>query len=527
MHTARNDGKATSNTTVDKSSSPVNSHQRAEQTSNPASAAAHKRASTCQKSGSSISDRSQSSGHPAPVHKQRKRRHETPAALADPLGAFACQATQRQRTLQSGLSLLKGKTSQPRIVAHNLTPPNEQLAAQLGTYRFQSVNTAQPAAQPNKGNGHKKGQHSKEHMPQQESHDKHRNRQNGHLQTAMAKDKSKRPPSAGVQPPGQSQLSMSHNSASDIDPAPRQANTNYFQDIKCSLHTLVQAHHTIPSLHAMSDTDKAALTSMLTNKLDGVNILSELQHHFASKPGSAEPPAEQQPSAASSVDCTPSPDSVTQRDAKLHKLPNLSLPCQHAQLRALPFVDDIRTSHASAASSGSGHRHVFAGNDYINSRPSCHRHALTGNGVINSGLTIAHSDGCMNSRLTAADLRSSCHRQALTGNGISRFTVADSDVGLFDLHAEPMETNCSLGQDPGWSCSRENNAMFLDAEAAAPSDSPIFVWYAPSCQQSKLYMFCELFMGRLYAAAFPTSPPPPAPVEREYPCTAQQHVWSM
>ena len=473
MRTARSDGKTSSQISRDRSSSPVSDKPHAEQTTKPPPAAPHKEASTCQKSGSSISDRSQSSGRPAPVNKQRKRRHETPAALADPLGAFACKATQRQRTLQSGLSLLKGKTSQPRIVAQNLRPPNEQLAAQLDTYRFQSANTAaQLAAQPTNGNKRKKVQHSQEHIPQPESQDERENKSNGHQQTGVTTAKAKRPRSAHVQPPGQSQYSMSHNSASDLITAPKQANTNYFHDIKSSLHTLVQANHTIPSLHAMSDTNKAALTSMLTNKLNGVNILSDLQHHFASKPGPAEPPAEQQPSAASSVDCTPSPDSVTQHDAKPHKLPRLSRPLQHPHLRALPFVEARHTSHASATSSGSGHRHVFTRNDYIDSRPSGHRPTLTGSGA-------------MNSRLTAADLRSTCQRHALTGNGVTnlRPTVTDSDVGMFDLHAEPIHTDCSLGQDPGWSCSRERAAMSFGAEAPAPSGSPMIDWYALCAEQ--------------------------------------------
>ena len=485
MHTARNDGKTSPPIPLDMSSSPVSNKQRAEQNTNSPPAAAHKTASTCQRSGTFVSGKSESCGRPAPVHKQRKRRHETPAALADPLGAFACQATQRQRTLQSGLSLLKGKTSQPRVVAHNLRPPSEPLPAQLDTYRFQAANTAaQPATQPIKGNNRKNEQHLQEHTPQEESQD--RIRQCGHQQSEIIA-KSKEAPPAKVHPPGPSWGSISHNSAPDLMTASRQANTNYFQDIKRSICTLVQVNHTIPSLHAMSDTDKAALTSMLTNKLDGVNILSDLQHHFTSKAGPAEPaepPAEQQPSAASSVDCTPSPDSVTQRDTKPHKLPKLSLPHQHARPRALPFVDASYTSHALATSLGSGHKHAFASNDNIDSRPSGHRQTLTASGVINSRFTAADSDGCINSRLTAADLRSTRQRHAVTGNGItnSRLTVVNSDVGLLDLHAEPKHTNCSLGQYPGWSYSRESNAMSLDAEAAAACDSPMIEGYASVCQ---------------------------------------------
>ena len=456
MHTAKDDAKATSQPPVDDPSLPVHDKHSAKQAAHMPSAAASKRASTCQKSGSSFSDRSQSSGRPAPAPQQRKRRHETPAALADPLGAFASQATQRQRTLQSGLNLLKGKTSQARIVAPNLRPPNKHVAAQLDTYRFQSANAAaQPAAQPTKADKHTNRQQSQEQTPQQQSPDQHRKKQNGHRQTEMANVNTKRTQSVDVQPPDPSQYSISNDTAQDLNTAPKKAkaNGNYFKDIKHSIHALVQANHTIPSLHAMSDTDKAALTSMLTNKLDGVNILSELQQRFSSKPWAAVQSADQQqPSAASSVDCSPSPSSVAQRDAQPHRLSRPAVPNQHAQLRAMPTVDASYTSHASAASSGSGHRHSLTGDACLSSRPSGYKHVL-------------RDDGQLNSRLTAAD----------------------SDVGLFDLHTEPMHNHYSLMKGQGRSYSRESNAMSLDANAAAPPDLSKIDWYAPLCQTTEAF----------------------------------------
>ena len=528
MHTARHDGNAMSQNPRDKPFSPVQSAQLAEQAANQPSAAAHKRASACQQSGSSISDRSQSSGRPAPIHKQRKRRHETTAALADPLGAFACQAIRRQRTLQSGLSLLKGKTSQARYVAPNLRPPNEQLAADLNTYRFQSPNTAvQPDTHPPAANRHKKRHQSQEHMPQQQNPDQHRHKRNGIQQAEVIQGKGKRRPAADIQSSGHLQQSTSHQSVPDLNTGPKQVNTSYFQDIKHSLHTLIQANHTIPSLHAMSDADKAALTSMLTNKLNGVNILSDLQQHFfsPSRPAEhakpAEPAAEQQPSAASSVDCTPSPESVTQHDARYHKLPKSTLPCQRGRLRAFQSVDASHTSHTSAASLGSGPRHTPREDACINSRLSRQRHALTGNGV-SSRLTLPDSGGCINSRLTAADSRPSRQRHALTDNDVisSGLTVADSDASLFDLHAEPTHMQHSLRQHPEWSCSRNGKAMFLDAEVAAPSNSPMVDWYAPFWQTSQALhvSYCMLMLtstlkldtlwkGRML---FPPPSPPPS-----------------
>lgn len=447
LHTANDTGKATPHLEADESSSPVHGTQLAKQDLAPA--AAHKGASKCQKSSSSTSDRSHSSGCRAPGPKQRKRRHETPAFLADPLGAFACQASQRQRTLQSGLSMLKGKASQTRIVAPNLRSPNEQPAAQLDTYRFQPASTAmQLPAQPIKSHNHAKGRQAEEQHPQQQGPDLHKKARNNH-QKAQIIAKPSRSPLAELQPPGQSQSGISHSPAQDMPSALRQFNANYFRDLKHSLHTLIQANHAIPSLHTMSDTDKAALTTLLANKLDGVSIHSDLQGFLSSKLRAGVHSAKQQPSAASSVDCTPSPVPVAQHKAKPCKLPKLTPLDQRVQTRAMPTarpsVHASHTSHASAAISGSGHRPVLT------------------------------DGGCFDTRQTAA------------GSGL----------GLFDLHAEPMHARYSLGQEQGQTHSRNSDANSLDADVAGCCGSPRINWYASPLDQAKQYLKQVLGLGCL------------------------------
>ena len=294
------------------------------------------------------SNKSQSSGNAKAVSKQRKRRHETPAHLADPLAAFARQVTQRQRTLHSGLSLLQGKASQPCLVATNMSAPVEQLAAPLDDYRFR------PERKANKKQIHHSRSAKHEQTKQLSSLPQHcssQQQKKNQQQEGMDRCKTNRTPSAPLQSPSPSQHSISHKSGHVPSQALRQVDDEYFKHIKSSLRSLVEANHAIPLLHTMSSTDRAGLTSILTNKLDGVNVLADLQQHFLPKP-------DQQtalPSAASSVDCTPSPESVVQRNAEACKLPNRLVHQPHTALRpALP----VRTSHtflASAASSGSGH----------------------------------------------------------------------------------------------------------------------------------------------------------------------------
>ena len=320
-----------------------------------------------------------SGGSHAPAHtasvdfKHRKRRQETPAALADPLGAFARHASQRQRTLQSGLSLLKGKASQTRVVAPNMTPPNAEVTAQLDNYRFQPAHTsAKPAAQQTQTRKHQSGQQPQELVHHKASTEQHGPSQKLQQPKIMDRSPKKRPPLTEIQSPGPSQHSISRDIVQDQTQVARKVNGSYFKDIRSSLHKLLQANHAIPHLHTMTDTDRSALASMLTNKLDGVDIVIDLQQHFASTPNPDQHhhQSEPQQSAASSVDCTPSPDSVARHSARACQPPKSSLPRQHVHLSAMPSMPMSYASHASGASSGSGHRHLLTDTSHAGFRPA-------------------------------------------------------------------------------------------------------------------------------------------------------------
>lgn len=169
---------------------------------------------------------------------------------------------------------------------------------------------------------------------------------------------------------GQSQHDIPQENA---QATPQQVDINYFHNIKSSLHSLIQAHHAIPSLHSMSQPDREALTSILANKLDGVDVTAQVQTHFLSSqqqkvvprqqalahPGHEQQAAEQQPSAVSSVDCTPSPESVAQQQssARHTQASKPLLRSQHIPCGAFASTCLSNASHASAASSGSGQRH--------------------------------------------------------------------------------------------------------------------------------------------------------------------------
>ena len=380
-------------------------------------------------SSSLVSGISKKYGHTASVSKQRKRRQETPAALADPLGAFARQASQRQRTLQSGLSLLKGKASQARVVAPNMIPPNVDFTAQLDKYQFQPAHiSAQPAGQQINMRKRLGG-----HDPQQVVHEQRCSQQ---LEASRKSQQSKaidcstkrQPPLSEIQSPGPSQHSISHHSMQEREQVAKKVNDNYFKDIKSSLHKLLQANHAIPRLDTMSKTGRSALASMLTNKLDGVDVVSDLQHHFAAKSGPDQHhhQAEPKPSAASSVDCTPSPDSVAQHSARACQLPKLPLPRYRAHLSDMPSVRMSRASHASGASLGSGHTHPLIGSGHAGFRPAA--------------------------------------------------AAAHSSMDLFDFLAhDAHESKHSLQQGQGLSCSY---AKSFDTDEATFGASPKFEWYA-------------------------------------------------
>ena len=322
---------------------------------------------------SSQSDRSETSHRQVAVNKQRKARCETPAALADPLGAFAHQAGHKQRTLLSGLTLLKGKASQARLVSSNLRSPRGRPAAQLDSQELISGNRFAQYANDSR-------QDQVPFQPRQRLTTKTRPRP----QVAKEASQVQRPPSAsqaGSQDAapadgqaaslGQSQHSTPQENA---QATPQQVDINYFHHIKSSLHSLIQAHHAIPSLHTMSKPDREALTTILANKLDGVDVTPQVQKHFLpnqqqkvapkqqafAQPAHEQQAAEQQPSAVSSVDCTPSPESVAQQQssARHRQTSQPLLRSQHIPYGAFASTCVSNASHPSAASSGSGQRHL-------------------------------------------------------------------------------------------------------------------------------------------------------------------------
>ena len=321
---------------------------------------------------SSQSDRSETSYRQVAVNKQRKARCETPAALADPLGAFAHQAGHKQRTLLSGLTLLKGKASQACLVSFNLRSPRGRPAAQLDSQELMPGNSFAQYA--NDSRQHQVSLHPRERLT---------TKTRPRPQVAKEASQKQTPPSAsqaGSQDAapedgqaasfGQSQHSIPQENA---QATPQRVDINYFHHIKSSLHSLIQAHHAIPSLHTMSKPDREALTSILASKLDGVDVTAEVQTHFLpnqqqkltpkqqvfAQPAHELRGAEQQPSAVSSVDCTPSPESVAQQQscARHKQASKPLLRSQHIPHGAFASTCFSNASHASAASSGSGQRH--------------------------------------------------------------------------------------------------------------------------------------------------------------------------
>ncbi len=321
---------------------------------------------------SSESDRSETSHKKVAVNKQRKARYETSAALADPLGAFAHQAGHKQRTLLSGLTLLKGKASQARLASSNLRSPRGRPAAQLDSQELIPGNSFAQYANDSR-------KHQVSVQPRERLTKKTRPRP----QVAKEASQKQTPPSASpagsqdaaladaqAAPFGQSQHSPPQESA---QATPQRVDINYFHHIKSSLHNLIQANHAIPSLHIMSQPDREALTSILAHKLDGVDVTAEVQTHFLpnqqqkvapkpqafAQPAHEHPGAEQQPSAVSSVDCTPSPESVVQQQssARRKQASKPLLRSQHIPYGTFASTCVSNALHPSAASSGSGQRH--------------------------------------------------------------------------------------------------------------------------------------------------------------------------
>ena len=343
-------------------SQPDPSRKRARHANSPAPAQAPVQKTVAKTATSSHSDRSGKSGTHAPSNRQRRAQCETPAALADPLGAFAYQAGHKQRAMQSGLRLLKGKASQARVVSANLRPPRDHAAAQLAL-RGQEQQPANAAAKQATATRSEQGYaESREHTSRAPRPRQHQAEKAGQKQRADHQPHAYRPGNQHAsQLPAMSSGCSEHSSPQAPvrePPQPKQLDSNYFQHVKSSLHSLIQAHHAIPSLHTMSDTDRAAVTTLLSNKLDGIDITPGLQQHWLPKPLSNQHPS-QQPSTASSVDCTPSPESVAQQQnvARPFQLPKSALPDPPIRHSTIPPACLSNISHASAASSGSGQRH--------------------------------------------------------------------------------------------------------------------------------------------------------------------------
>ena len=323
------------------------------------------------------SDRSHKSGTQAPANKQRRSKYETPAALADPLGAFACSAGHKQRALQSGLRLLQGKASQARVVSSGLQPPNEQPAVQVDSQDLQQQRSTIPP-QATVHRQHSSHTHPRQQLPSAprqhvaETAGQSHSRVPGQSKSSQAGRSRPQVKEVQADSAGQSVHGVSSGTVQDLPQACKQIDSNYFQQVRSSLHHLIQAHHGIPSLHTMSDSDRAALTSLLSHKLDGVNITNCLERQHLPKPQPDQHPAQlQQPSTASSVDCTPSPESVVQqqKDVRACKLPGPALPVQDAQNHGFPSSCVSHASQASAASSGSDHRRFTQHQMHHGARP--------------------------------------------------------------------------------------------------------------------------------------------------------------
>lgn len=192
----------------------------------------------------------------------------------------------------------------------------------------------------------------------------------------------------------------------------------------------------------MSQPDREALTSILAHKLDGADVIAQVQTHFllnqqqkvAPKQQAVaheHPGAEQQPSAVSSVDCTPSPESVAQQQssAKPRQASRPLLRSQHIPYGAFASTCVSNASYASAASSGSGQRHFT----HQHTHHSAKSHA---------------DDSFLNSLDAGDDLQHSLWqgRNDSNAGGVALLSEADQDVLTFkdspkiDWYAPAMTT---------------------------------------------------------------------------------------
>lgn len=255
------------------------------------------------------------------VTSKKKKRLQAPAAMADPLGAFANQVGVRQRSLQSGLNLLKGKASDtvrsglqpvcaahPQQLAHSQHQPRSRdgrvqqqpngAAEQFEQYAYQSQQEAATTTQ---------------HAPQQQKSSKRALNTHSHADLPDL--------------PSQSHAQAAQIRPADILPVAIGLDPNYMQKLKASLCQITQNTHNMASLPTSSRV-KQSLVCLLASKLDGKlvqdtdlrQVLNASPPAAANAQQPANEPSQSVPSVAkSSVSCTPSPDIAAQQ-AKCAKL---------------------------------------------------------------------------------------------------------------------------------------------------------------------------------------------------------------
>lgn len=289
--------------------------------------------------------------------------------MADPLAAFASRAGLKQRSLQSGLKLLKGKASG---TIHPGLQPAHRSAVQLTQQechvseapshdRHQDQDFAnnlqqyalRPQHRHSKATRKAHGQHHKVQLDNTDAADK----QNG------SETEDQRLPSP---PPARTAAVVPY--AKTIDP-------NHMQKLKQSLCQLMQDTNQVELQPASSATHRP-LVMLLASKLDGADITAALAQY-----SNTQPPAQVQSheveadankseqllsAARSSVACTPSPETVAQPSA--HAEP------QNMPERAFSWHDGLAVNAACSPAHATYHPD-FTSSSSINSGYQ-HRHAV-------------------------------------------------------------------------------------------------------------------------------------------------------
>lgn len=251
-----------------------------------------------------------------------------PAAMADPLGAFAERAGLRQRSLESGLKLLKGKVS--GTVHPGLQPAHCAVPDQLAR---QPRHVLEEVPQ---------GKHQKQSVAgdlqqyafkvDKQSHAKTRNRANPQASDAQLLNSDM----DGIH----SKSGASHHRKAIFSPkqpppdVPTATNIDptHFHKLKQSLCQLMQDRHAI-ELPTDPTSSERPLIPLLASKLDGIdigaalaqhrNVLPGAQEHRHAAAGNADDAVEVSSASRSSVACTPSPEVVPQlrASAELQSMP--------------------------------------------------------------------------------------------------------------------------------------------------------------------------------------------------------------